>query len=81
MRSTEWSTVNAEQEGTMTAAELHQHAEIERIEAWRMEELERAGYSPDAAATLATRHDIDLHSATDLIERGCPAEIALRILL
>jgi hypothetical protein len=73
--------VNAEEEGTMTAAELHQHAEIERIEAWRMEELRRAGYPSDAAAMLATRHDIDLHTAIDLVERGCPADIALRILL
>jgi hypothetical protein len=65
----------------MTAAEVYQGAEIERIEAWRMEELERAGYSLDAAAALAARHDIDLHTATDLVERGCPADIAVRILL
>ena len=65
----------------MTAAEVYHRAEIERIEAWRMEELERAGYSIDAAAELAARHDIDLHTATDLVERGCPPDIALRILL
>jgi hypothetical protein len=73
--------VNVEEEETMTAAELYQHAEIERIEAWRLEELERAGYASDDAALLATRHDVDLHTATGLIERGCPAETALRILL
>ena len=65
----------------MTAAEVYQGAEIERIEAWRMEELERAGYPMEAAAQLAARHDIDLHTATDLIAQGCPADIALRILL
>ena len=65
----------------MTTAELHVETEIERIESWRMEELERAGYTLDAATAIATRHDIDLHFAVDLIRRGCPGEIALRILL
>ena len=65
----------------MPAAELHQETEIERIEAWRRHELERAGYSADAAERLAARHDVDLHFAVDLVERGCPPDIALRILL
>ena len=65
----------------MTAAEVQEVTEIERIERWRMEELERAGYSLEAAGSLARRHDIDLHEATELIARGCPPELALRILL
>ena len=55
--------------------------ELDRIERWRAEELERAGYEPPAAATIAARHDIDLHRATDLLQQGCPAELALQILL
>jgi hypothetical protein len=55
--------------------------EIERIEAWGQEELERAGYSEEAAAQLAGRHDVDLHYAIALIERGCDAGLALQILL
>ena len=55
--------------------------EIERIERWRAEELERAGYEPRAAGRLAVRHDVDLHSAIELLERGCPTDLALRILL
>lgn len=55
--------------------------EIERIERWRAEELERAGYEPRAAGRLAVRHDVDLHTAVDLLERGCPSELALKILL
>jgi hypothetical protein len=43
--------------------------------------LQRAGYGPDAAAELASRHDVDLHHAIDLVEQGCPEDIALRILL
>ena len=55
--------------------------EIERIEGWRAEELERAGFEPRAAGRVAVRHDVDLHSAVDLLERGCPPELALKILL
>ena len=55
--------------------------EIERIERWRAEELERAGYEPRAAGRLAVRHDVDLHTAIELLERGCPTDLALRILL
>ncbi len=65
----------------MPAAELHTlESEIERIERWRAEMLERAGYEADDAAELAARHDVDLHAAIGLLERGCPAEVALRIL-
>ena len=67
----------------MTAAEAgtREGTEIERIERWRSEALERAGYSPRAAHELAARLDIDLHVATGLLERGCSEELALQILL
>ncbi|HVD25566.1 MAG TPA: hypothetical protein VNB86_06180 [Gaiellaceae bacterium] len=52
-----------------------------QIELWRSEELERAGYSHRAAGRLAARQDIDLHLAVRLLERGCPPDLALRILL
>lgn len=55
--------------------------EVERIERWRAEELERAGFEPRAAGRLAVRHDVDLHSAIDLLLRGCPPDLALKILL
>ena len=60
---------------------LIDQSEIERIERWRAEELERAGYEPRAAGRLAVRHDVDLHTAVELLERGCPTDLALRILL
>jgi hypothetical protein len=67
----------------MSAAELDVYAEteIERIRRWRAGELERAGYPPDQAAELAGRPDVDLHLAIELLERGCPTAVALRILL
>jgi hypothetical protein len=66
----------------MPAAELHtKETEQERIERWRAEMLERAGYASVDAGELASRHDVDLHTAISLLEKGCPPEVALRILL
>ena len=67
----------------MSAAELDLHVETEseRIARWRAEELERAGYGSDDAVELASRAYVDLHLAVELIERGCPAATAVRILL
>ena len=66
----------------MTATELDFiDTESDRVQQWRVEALERAGYDATAAAVLAVRTDIDLHAATALIERGCSSELALRILL
>ncbi len=66
----------------MPATELHPiETEQQRIERWRAETLERAGFSAAHAGELAARGDVDLHTAIGLIENGCPAEVALRILL
>jgi hypothetical protein len=64
-----------------TELQLVEQTEIERIERWRAEELERAGYEPRAAGRIAVRHDVDLHTAVDLLQRGCSPDVALRILL
>ncbi|MBA2424173.1 MAG: hypothetical protein H0W35_02275 [Actinobacteria bacterium] len=67
----------------MSAAELQilYVSEIDRIEQWRHEELERAGYDPESALVLSASHDVDLHEAVGLLERGCSVELALQILL
>ena len=67
----------------MSAAnlELVYGSEIERIERWRHEELERAGYDHESALVLAASHDVDLHDAVELLERGCSVDLALQILL
>ena len=49
--------------------------------AWRAEELVRAGYDGDNALMLALERAVDLHAAVDLLRRGCPAELAVKILL
>jgi hypothetical protein len=64
----------------MAAANLISE-ERDRVESWRREELERAGYAPDAAAKLAARDDVDLRRAISLLEHDCTPELALRILL
>jgi hypothetical protein len=54
--------------------------ELERVERWRAAELVRAGFTADDAVALAARFDVDLHEAISLVERGCPSELAVRIL-
>lgn len=73
--------IHTTKEGTMAAAETTTETEQERIERWRAEELERAGYESSAASLLAGRPDVDLHYAIDLIRNGCAPELALQILL
>jgi hypothetical protein len=65
----------------MSAVETEIRDETQLVEAWRAEQLEMAGYAAQDAAELAIRHDVDLHLAVELISRGCPAELAVRILL
>lgn len=59
---------------------LHE-PELEAVEQWRLESLGRAGYDFESAAVLAASHEVDLHLAMQLLERGCSIDLALRILL
>jgi len=65
----------------MQAVDDYIETELERVERWRADELARAGFNPDQASRLAARPDIDLHRAVELVERGCPPELAVQILL
>jgi hypothetical protein len=65
----------------MAAAEVQDRTEMDRVEAWRLEELLRAGYPDSAASALAPRFDVDLHTAVSLLQQGCPPEIAVAILI
>jgi hypothetical protein len=67
----------------MSAAELEivYISEMDRIEQWRHQELERAGYDSESALVLAASHDVDLHDAVKLMKRGCTVDLALQILL
>lgn len=48
---------------------------------WRFDRLIGAGYDAENASILAGRIQIDLHAAVDLVQRGCPPETAVRILI
>jgi hypothetical protein len=52
----------------------------EGVTAWRIERLRDAGCSPTLADSLARDTRYDLHELLKLIDRGCPAELAARIL-
>ena len=70
-------------EAIMSAAELQERpdVEIELVEQWRAHSLARVGYDLESAAVLAASHEVDLHLAMRLLERGCPVDLALQILL
>jgi hypothetical protein len=67
----------------MAVTELREleETELARVERWRAEELERAGYELSAVAMLATSSEVDLHRAIELLSAGCSEELALQILL
>ncbi len=67
----------------MTKAQLErlEPAEMQSVLVWRFEQLVRAGYAAEHASALAAQVEVDLHLAVSLVEHGCPADTALRILL
>jgi hypothetical protein len=55
--------------------------ELIRVLVWRFKQLCRSGFELELATTIAARVDVDLHRAIDLVEHGCPPELAGRIVL
>ena len=47
---------------------------------WRRHVLEQAGFHQALARQLAGDGDVDLHGLLNLVDRGCPPELAARIL-
>jgi hypothetical protein len=68
-------------EMSVTEVEIVIENEDERVVNWRIEELIRAGYDEFDALDLALERGVDLHRAVDLVRRGCPPGVAVRILL
>jgi hypothetical protein len=54
--------------------------EAAEVIAWRLDVLVRAGFDPKLARTLAVDASVDLHDLLNLVDRGCPPELAARIL-
>ena len=59
--------------------ELEQEAH-EAVADWRREQLVRSGFGTELASGLARDGRYDLHALIELVERGCPPELAVRIL-
>jgi hypothetical protein len=52
----------------------------DEVIAWRQRQLVGAGFSRSLAARLAATSGLDLHDLLNLVDRGCPPELAARIL-
>ena len=65
----------------MSAVDTYIETETERVERWRTEEFLRVGFDVEVATLLAADPGVDLHAAIDMVERGCPPDLAARILL
>ncbi len=61
-------------------ASRRQTRETDGVVAWRIARLRGAGCSVALAYSLAHDGRYDLHELLKLIDRGCPAELAARIL-
>jgi hypothetical protein len=55
-------------------------SDLEAIVRWRARRLELAGFAPALAAGLARDPRSDVHELLELVDRGCPPELAARIL-
>jgi hypothetical protein len=55
-------------------------APVGAVVEWRRSRLLIAGFTADAAAGLAQDCGVDLHALLELTDRGCPPELAARIL-
>ena len=51
-----------------------------RVVDWRRRRLLALGIFPATADLLAADRRVDLHALLDLVDRGCPPELAVRIL-
>jgi hypothetical protein len=56
-------------------------SEDEQVEAWRLHVLLEADFPTGLAEKLASRTDVDLHRAVELVRAGCSHECAAEILL
>jgi hypothetical protein len=60
--------------------EQHDAKTAPEILSWRRRQLVEAGFSQSLAGEVANEAAYDLHALIDLVDRGCPPELAVRIL-
>jgi hypothetical protein len=54
--------------------------EAVNVVAWRRARLYHAGFDAPLAEQLSHESSVDLHALIGLVERGCPPQLAARIL-
>ncbi len=62
----------------MAAPREHIDREAGAVHAWRVSQLVRLGLAWPAADTVADR--VDWHDVAKLVQRGCPAALAVAII-
>lgn len=60
--------------------ELRPHDEVREVVSWRRQQLAQYGFPRPLASRVARDGRYDLHTLIELVERGCPPELAVRIL-
>jgi hypothetical protein len=61
------------------STDVTEHQHVSSVAAWREARLRLAGFDRASAARLVSE-EADLHALLDLIDRGCPPDLAARIL-
>lgn len=64
----------------MTTIKRHPSTAPDRVLEWRIDRLREVGCSDRLAEALARDRRYDLHALLELVDRGCSAELAARIL-
>ena len=59
---------------------LELSGDLEPVVNWRIDRLRDAGFSARLACTVARDTRYDVHTLLELTDRGCPAELAARII-
>ena len=60
--------------------QLERHRTAPDVVEWRRRRLVEAGFPPALATRAADNAGFDLHALIEFAERGCPPELAVRIL-
>ena len=55
-------------------------SKFEELASWRRQRLLAAGFIEALATPLARQRAVDLHALLELVDAGCPPELAARIL-
>jgi hypothetical protein len=69
----------ADTNGNVRTAFAGDRAERAAVEAWRRCQLAEAGFPSRLSAALPGDGRVDVDALIDLVERGCPPELAARI--